>query len=209
MGQCYSRSLRPGGVLLKLAVVDCEVRPEVTAVTQRRDAAGERETQTERYRCLNYGFKALWTGSCSLTQYNQHWKKKKNEDGNAGHDSLDPGNFLPNCSPRKPKTKKFKMWKDVRLHLTVLKHTWRLHSGHFIHIVFDLNFNFAVKCQAAGSVACLNPLQLTWPMPAQYLKTLLATAPWQQVPPLATPTPTASGCGRTLGRNTWGQRERV
>lgn len=42
---CYSRSLRPGGVLLELAVVDGEVRPEVAAVTQRRDAAAERGTE--------------------------------------------------------------------------------------------------------------------------------------------------------------------
>lgn len=39
----YSRSLRPGGVLLKLAVVDSKVRSEVTAVTQRRDTAAEEE----------------------------------------------------------------------------------------------------------------------------------------------------------------------
>ena len=40
----YSRSLGPGGVLLKFTVVDGEVRSEVTAVTQGRDAAAERHT---------------------------------------------------------------------------------------------------------------------------------------------------------------------
>lgn len=39
----YSRSLRPGGVLLKLTVVDGEVRPEVAAVTQRRNTAARKE----------------------------------------------------------------------------------------------------------------------------------------------------------------------
>lgn len=34
--------------------------------------------------------------------------------------------------------------------------------------------------------------------------TLLVMAPWQQVPPPATPTPKASGDGRRLDRNTWG-----
>lgn len=43
----YLRSLSPGGVLLKLAVMDGEVRPEVTAVAQRRDTAAGRETKTE------------------------------------------------------------------------------------------------------------------------------------------------------------------
>lgn len=34
--------------------------------------------------------------------------------------------------------------------------------------------------------------------------TRLVMAPWQQVPPPATPTPKASGDGRRLDRNTWG-----
>lgn len=34
--------MRPGGVLLKLAVVDGEVGPEVAAVAQRRNAAAEK-----------------------------------------------------------------------------------------------------------------------------------------------------------------------
>lgn len=42
----YSRRLCPGGVLLKLAVVDGEVGPEVAAVTQRSDTAAERGAQT-------------------------------------------------------------------------------------------------------------------------------------------------------------------
>lgn len=39
----YLRSLRPGGVLLKLTVMNGEVRPEITAVTQRSNAAAEGE----------------------------------------------------------------------------------------------------------------------------------------------------------------------
>lgn len=43
----YSRRLRSGSVLLKLAVVDGEVRPEVTAVTQGRDTTADRERQRQ------------------------------------------------------------------------------------------------------------------------------------------------------------------
>lgn len=53
-GHLYSRSLRPGGVLLKLAVVDGEVRPEVTAVTQRRDTAAERRQRGENKAILMF-----------------------------------------------------------------------------------------------------------------------------------------------------------
>lgn len=45
----YSRSLCPGGVLFELAVVDGEVRPEVTAVTQRRDTTAEKETEKHKH----------------------------------------------------------------------------------------------------------------------------------------------------------------
>lgn len=45
-GRCYSRSVRPGGVLLKLAVMDGEVRSEVTAIAQGRYAAAEKERKT-------------------------------------------------------------------------------------------------------------------------------------------------------------------
>lgn len=46
VAQFYSRRLRPGRVLLKLAVVDGEVWPEVAAVAKRRDAAAGRERMT-------------------------------------------------------------------------------------------------------------------------------------------------------------------
>lgn len=50
----YSRSLSPGGVLLELAVVDGEVRPEVTAVSQGGDTAARRgrEKEGERFSLL-------------------------------------------------------------------------------------------------------------------------------------------------------------
>ena len=48
----YSRSLCPGGVLLEFAVVDCEVRPEVTAVTQGRNTAAETEKEKRRNRVI-------------------------------------------------------------------------------------------------------------------------------------------------------------
>lgn len=44
-GSClaYLRCLSPGGVLLKFTVMDGKIRPKITAVTQRRDTAAERE----------------------------------------------------------------------------------------------------------------------------------------------------------------------
>lgn len=66
----YLRSLRPGGVLLKLTVMNGEVRPEITAVTQRSNAAAEGEKNIKT-------FSNIFKLECLLDLLTNKKKKKK------------------------------------------------------------------------------------------------------------------------------------